>query len=151
MLFNYQHGQAKSKASITQIMSILGAFAAFVFFIFIPSAYYAISISGMRQNLTSEVEFLAKSIEKVIQARPDLWEFESIRLSEIVSQPSIHGEEHEVEIRNVSGTLLAKTDFIELHPIISVSETLFDSGRLVGSIVVKHSIRTKIITATLLG
>ncbi len=61
------------------------------------------------------------------------------------------GKEHEVEIRNVKGTLVAKTDFIELDPIISVSETLFDSGRLVGSIVVRHSIRTQIIIAAILG
>lgn len=151
MLYNSQHGQAASKKSITQIMSILGAFAACVFALSTPIAYYAISISEMRQSLTSEAEFLAKSLEKLIQSRPNLWEFESIRLMEIISKPLTSGKEHEVEIRNVKGTLVAKTDFIELDPIISVSETLFDSGRLVGSIVVRHSIRTQIIIAAILG
>jgi len=132
-------------------MSILGAFAACVFALSTPIAYYAISISEMRQSLTSEAEFLAKSLEKLIQSRPNLWEFESIRLMEIISKPLTSGKEHEVEIRNVKGTLVAKTDFIELDPIISVSETLFDSGRLVGSIVVRHSIRTQIIIAAILG
>jgi two-component system cell cycle sensor histidine kinase/response regulator CckA len=141
----------RSKASITTLISIMGALAACVFAITIPSVYYAISINGTKHTLTTEAAFLAKSIEKVIQARPDLWEFENIRLKELLTHPSIHEEEHEEEIRTASGKLVTKTDFIEVHPTISVTAPLFDSGRLVGSIVINHSIRTQIITTAILG
>ena len=132
-------------------MSILGAVAACVFAIAIPSVYYAISISETGQTLTVEADFFAKSIEKIIQTRPDLWEFESVRLKELISQPSIHEKAHEMEIRNEAGKLVTKTDSIESRPIISVSAPFFDSGKLAGSIVVRHSIRTQVITTALLG
>jgi diguanylate cyclase (GGDEF)-like protein/PAS domain S-box-containing protein len=132
-------------------MSILGAFTACVFAIAIPSVYYVISINGAQHTLTIEAAFLAKSIEKIIQDRPDLWEYESVRLKELISQLSINGEEDEREIRNAAGKLIAKNDFTKTRPIISVSVTFFDAGRLAGSIVARHSIRTQIITTALTG
>ncbi|MFH1148082.1 MAG: PAS domain-containing protein, partial [Pseudomonadota bacterium] len=101
--------------------------------------------------MTVEAAFLAKSIEKNIQARPDLWEYEILRLKQLISQPSIRGEEHEREIRTAAGKLVTKTDFTETRPIIAVSAPFFDAGRLAGSIAVRHSIRTNIITTALLG
>jgi two-component system, cell cycle sensor histidine kinase and response regulator CckA len=132
-------------------MSTLGAFAASIIAIAIPSVYYAISINATQHTLTTEAAFLAKSIEKNIQARPDLWEFESVRLTELVSQPSVDGKAHEREIRTAAGRLVTKTDFTETGPIISVSATFFDSGRPAGSIVIRHSIRTQIVTTALLA
>ena len=151
MPLSSQRAQSKSKTSSTKVMSILGAFTACVFAIAIPSMYYVISINGAQRTLTLETAFLAKSIEKIIQARPDMWEYESVRLKELISQPSINGEEDEREIRTAAGNLVAKTDFTETRPIISVSATFFDAGRLAGSLVVRHSIRTQIITAALTG
>jgi PAS domain S-box-containing protein len=151
MPFSSQYAQTKSKTSITKVMSILSAFAACVFAIALPGMYYAISINGAHRALMIEAASYAKSIEKIIQARPDLWEFESMRLKDLISQPLIHGNVHELEIRNAVGELVAKTDFTESRPIISVSATFFDAGRLAGSIVVRHSIRTQIITTALIG
>ena len=56
-----------------------------------------------------------------------------------------------MEIRDEAGKLVAKTDFIESRPIISVSAPFFDSGKLAGSIVIIHSIRPQVITTALLG
>ena len=151
MAFSSQRVQSKSKTSSTKVMSILGAFAACVFAITTPSVYYAITINDAQQALTIEAAFLAKSIEKNIQASPDLWEFESVRLKELILQPSTHENVHELEIRNAAGELVEKTDLTVSHPIISVSATFFDSGRLAGSIVVRQSIRTQIITTALIG
>ena len=151
MPFSFKGVQLQSKVSIAKLMSLLGALTASVFAIAIPSVYYAISLHGTQHTLTIEGAFLAKSIETIIQARPDLWEFESTRLKELISQPSTYGEEHEREIRTAAGKLVTKTEFTEARPIISVSAKFFDSGRLAGSIVVRHSLRTQIITTALLG
>jgi len=151
MLFHSQRVQPKSKKSIIMIMRALGAFSAFVFAIAIPGIYFAISIIAVQQTLTVEAVFLARSIGNIIQARPDLWEFESVKLNELLSKCSIHGGSHEAEIRTAARKLVIKTDFTEIRPIISVSAPFFDSGRLAGSILISHSIRPQIITTALLG
>ncbi|MCL5808045.1 MAG: hypothetical protein M1418_05800, partial [Deltaproteobacteria bacterium] len=57
----------QSKAPITRLMNLLGAFAACVFAIAIPLWYYLVSISETRYSLSMEVAFLAKSVEQIIQ------------------------------------------------------------------------------------
>ena len=132
-------------------MKLLGALAASIFAIAIPFWYYALSVSEIRDSLTIETAFLAKSLEQVIQARPDMWEFETVRLQEIISQPTIKGNLRERVIRNAAGTVVAKFDIATRRPVISASVTLFDSGRPVGSIEARHSLRTPIIFTALLG
>ncbi len=132
-------------------MSVLGAVAAGIFAITLPSVYYVCAISDTQTTLSIEAAFLAKSIERIIQARPDLWEFERERLIEIISRPSVHEGLQEREIQTVMGKRIAKTDYREIRPIIKVSAPFFDSGRPAGSIIVRHSIRSEIITTALLG
>ena len=150
-LMPFHSQRVQSKASITKLLSVLGAFFASVFAIAIPGIYFASSINAAKQTLTIEAGFLARSIENIIYDRPDMWEFESVRLKEIISKPLIHKAEHEGEIRTAAGNLVEKTDFTEARPIISVSAPFFDSGRLAGSIITRHSIRRQIITTALLG
>ena len=129
----------------------LGAFSASVFAIAIPSIYFTISIIAMQQTLRVEANVLARSIGSIIQARPDLWEFESIRLKRLLSDPLVHGERHEAEIFTAAGKLVEKTDFREIRPILSASAQFFDSGRLAGWVSIRHTIRPHVITTALLA
>ena len=132
-------------------MNLLGAFAACLIAIAIPLWYYLISISETRYFLSMEVAFLAKSVEGIIQSQPDMWEFEGVKMQEIISRPTIHGKRCEREIRTKAGMRVAKTDFTVSRPVIKASSTLFDSGRPVGSIQAILSIRTQIVFTALLG
>ena len=132
-------------------MSTLSAVVVCVISIAIPSVYYAISVNGAQKALSIEADFLARSIERIIQDRPELWDFANERLKEVISKYAIDNNYHEKEIRNAAGKLVTKNDFTESRPAISVSSAFFDSGRLAGSIVIRHSIRTQIIITTLLG
>jgi len=141
----------QSKAPATRIMKLLGALVACIFAITIPFWYYVLSVSEIRDSLAIETAFLAKSVEKVIQTRPDMWEFESVRLQEIISQPTLEGNLRERVIRNAAGTVAAKTDIATSRPVITASVALFDSGRPVGSFEAIYSIRTPVVFTVLLG
>ncbi|MFH1081250.1 MAG: GAF domain-containing protein [Pseudomonadota bacterium] len=80
-----------------------------------------------------------------------MWEFESVRLQEIISQPTIEGNLRERVIRTAAGTVVAKTDIVSRRPVIAASAALFDSGRPVGSIEARHSIHTPVVFTVLLG
>jgi diguanylate cyclase (GGDEF)-like protein/PAS domain S-box-containing protein len=132
-------------------MKLLGALVACIFAIALPFWYYLFSVSEIRDSLTIETIFIAKSVEKIIQARPDMWEFENVRLHEIVSQPTIDGKRRERVVRNAAGNVVARTDSVTRHPFVSVSVVLFDSGRPAGAFEARHSIRTPIVFTILLG
>ena len=141
----------QAKAPATGIMKFLGALVACIFAITLPLLYYIYSISMIRDSLTRETAFLAKSVEKSIQTRPDMWEFENTRLQEIISQPTIEGNLHERIIRTAAGRVVVKTSIASRRPLIAVSVALFDSGRPVGMIEARQSIRTTVVFTVLLG
>jgi PAS domain S-box-containing protein/putative nucleotidyltransferase with HDIG domain len=132
-------------------MTRLGALAACIFAVTIPVIYYSSAVTEIRHTLTLETAFLAKSIEQVIQDRPEMWGFENTRLAELASQPSFHGGQDEREIRTSAGTLVVKNDFVVSRPFIEVSTTFFDSGAPVGTIKTRRSILVPMIVTVLLG
>lgn len=132
-------------------MSVIGVVTASVIAVTIPSAYYIIKLAEINQVHNLEASFLAKNIESIIQARPDMWEYESIRLKEILSRPSISTEEDEREVRTEAGKLISKNDYTAVTPTVSYSTPIFDSGRSVGSIIIRSSIRSQLINTVLLG
>ncbi|NTV49091.1 MAG: response regulator [Geobacteraceae bacterium] len=151
-IFSPRRAPLKSKQSIIKLLGTFAACVACVFAISIPGIYYAISLTSIQKSLETEAAFLAKSIERIIQAGPELWEYESVRLKETISQPSLHnGRIDDREIRNASGNLVAKTDYAETSQKISATAKIFDSGKVAGSITIRHSIRTELITTAILG
>jgi diguanylate cyclase (GGDEF)-like protein/PAS domain S-box-containing protein len=146
----------QSKTPATRIMKLLGATVACIFAGAIPFWYYFYSVSEIRNALSIETVFIARSVEKSIQTRPDLWEFDIVRLQEIISQDARGTDLKSVPpceriILNAAGVIIVKTDVTARHPVVSSSVTLFDSGRPVGSIEARHSILTPVAFTVLLG
>lgn len=141
----------ESIAPIIKLMSRMGALAALIIAVAIPVIYYNATTTEIRHGLALETAFLAKSIEKIVQARPDMWEFEITRLAELISEVSIDGRRDEKEIRTFTGTMVVKTDFAVPRPYTMISKTFFDSGMPTGLITARRSIRTQVIATVLLG
>ncbi|MEW6333088.1 MAG: diguanylate cyclase [Thermodesulfobacteriota bacterium] len=140
-----------SKTSGTTIMKILGATMACLFAFVIPFLYYLLSLSEIRDTLAAETVFISKSLEKIIQARPDFWEYETVSLREILSEKPIKGHPRERVIRNAAGTVVVKTGPKANRPAVTVSATLHDSGLPVGILEARYSIRTTVVFTALLA
>jgi PAS domain S-box-containing protein len=137
--------------AVTRAMRLLGGLAASIFAISIPFLYFGLSVYSLQEFLWVESAGLAKTVEQIIQTRPDMWEFEHVRLLEIISQPSLDRDLDERILRTAAGTVVAKTDFSATNPALAVSAAFFDSGNPVGSIEVRHSIRKQLFVTVLLG
>jgi len=124
-------------ASIKVIKS-MGLVLALAVSLLIP-AFYSFSVyHEFRTALKTESTYVARNIESIIQNRPDLWEFETLRLKEITSVPSVSGEPAEREIVNRDAKIIVTTEYKAQYPHISYSVRLFDSGRPVGVLNVKR-------------
>lgn len=139
----------QTKVPATRIMKLLGATVACIFAVVIPFWYYLFSITEIEDSLAIETAFIAKSVEKAIQTRPDLWEFEIVRLQEIISQPTLAGKPRERVIRNTAEAVVVKTEIKTRRPTVTASATLFDSGRPVGVLEARESARTLFIFTAL--
>jgi signal transduction histidine kinase len=117
----------------------------------IPLIYFIVSFNGSKNSLRIETAYSAKSIEKVVQARPELWEFETVRLLEIISQPTSEAGPEQREIRNARGELIVEASYRASTPSIAATAPIYDSGHLVGSLIAHRTIIPQITHSAILG
>ena len=76
---------------IVRAMGIIGWVATVLIAVATPLIYYTFAIGMERESLQIETAYTAKAIQSIVFARPELWEFETVRLQEIVSKPTVAG------------------------------------------------------------
>ncbi len=130
----------QSQSSGNRQIRLVGAILSFVVVVAIPLLYLIVSYYGMKKNLRIETINVARTVERIVQARPDLWDFEVVRLLEIISQPSTDALPEERTIVNTAGKVIVASEFRATAPYAEVSVMFYDSGLPVGSIHAQRSI-----------
>lgn len=134
-----------------RLFSQIGAALCIVVAITIPVTYFIVSYNGVEKSLRIETSYVAKSIEKTVQSRPDLWEFETVRLLETISQPTSDGRHEQREIRTATGTLIVETPYHAVTPCLETTALIHDSGRPVGLLYARRSILSQVRNSIFLG
>lgn len=130
----------KQEKEAVRLIGIVGAAISIFLVVVIPATYYFFAVEDLRQTLVMEAAFTARTVERVIWARPDIWEFETMRLHEIASQPAVDGHEQERIIRDAAGNILAQTDYRSPFPYIAHTAPFFASWGKAGSVDARRSI-----------
>ena len=143
--------QAPFRSSITRLLSFLGGLASLMIALSIPLLYLGFSLYSIQKTMLAETAYLARSVERIVQARPDMWEFESERLQEMIAQPSINHRGLERSVYTTTDELVAKSGASVVRPVLVVSVPFYDSGRPAGSLMTKISIRRELVITALLG
>jgi len=126
---------------IVRLLGIIGWTLTFLIAAAIPVFYYAFAIRSERQALQIETAYTAKEIQSIIFARPDLWEFETGRLLEIVSKRTVEDKEDERTIYDATGKIVVETEYKVPAGGITSTAPLFVSGHESGTIRAKRSVR----------
>jgi two-component system, sensor histidine kinase and response regulator len=128
--------QPTGGAPIRQIGSALALVVALA----IPALYGGVSFLGLKKTLRIETANVARQLEQIIQARPALWDFETVRLLEVISQPSSDGKPEQRAVFKSSGELVVAARPSAASPSIAVEVPLYDSGRPVGVVRVRRTV-----------
>ncbi len=129
--------------SLTRNLSLLAGIISLVIVFSIPAIYCIMSYKYLVGSIDAELEFSARSIESLVTNNPKSWQFEEIRLQEILQHRIAHkiDEVHdERSIRDLCGNLLVKTEKDLWFPYVTLREPIFDSGSEVASLEIKHSL-----------
>jgi PAS domain S-box-containing protein len=131
-----------SNIPVVKFLKVVGITLAFTAGFIIPALFASVTFYNTRNSLIGETAHVAREIEANIHSRPEMWQYETLRLKEIISQPLISGEPVERDLKNSDGISLVATDYRTSFPSIQVSVPFFDSGIPVGSVIATRSIRT---------
>ena len=126
--------------NITRIITCLAAIITSFIIIIFPLGYFLISYLDLSENLKLESEISLEKIKKIINVNPQYWEFESVRLSEILSDRSLAGKLQRFRLtNNYGGVILESTEDL-LPPVMARHSNIMDSGVVIGKIEVCRSL-----------
>jgi hypothetical protein len=122
-------GEVNRHNSRYLLILFIGWILSTVIAVSVPALYFTVARYGMKKALLIETSYIAKRVELSIQVRPDLWEFETIRLLETLSQPSSANLPEQRDLSNASGEILVKTEYRADRPLVDATVEVFDSGQ----------------------
>ncbi|MBF0328812.1 MAG: response regulator [Nitrospirae bacterium] len=130
-------------SSISRTLSLLSGIISLFVALAIPGVYFTVSYQYVLGSIDAEIEYSAKMVESLIINNPKSWQFEEIRLSEILQRRIAHDSKniHDSRIiRDIKGNILAKTEDKPSFPTATLTEPIYDSGNVVAFIEIKHSL-----------
>ena len=119
--------------------------------ILLSLGYFSIGYLNLDTTLRTEAEANALFASQIINANPDFWRFEQIRLQEFLSRRLIktHNEIRRIVDLN-NETVAEQVDNVE-YPFIMRSHDLYDSGKVVAKLEIIRSLRPLLWRTLLVG
>lgn len=145
------NAKATLSRAVVRVLNRLGFFAAAFLTLMVPLGFAAFTLQGTRNSLALENLHVARSLERIVMDRPDLWEFEVLRIQDLVDRPTLHGEPEDRSVQTLEGRVLVQSEFHAPAPVLVSSVPIHDSGRVVGLIVARRSIRDRLIQTLLVA
>lgn len=126
---------------MTVIVTWMTAFLAGFAGLGLPLAYFGISYTNAQSALQTEAEINARIVTAMINANPDMWRYEELRLAELLRRrPGSRTPEVRL-IRDLDGTVLFHSGPDLPQPLLSRRTDLWDAGRKAGTIEISRSLR----------
>jgi len=117
----------------------------------VPLGYFFISYQYILGNLEMEVEINARLVTQVINANPEMWEFQKLRIEEYLMRRPEKGDAEIRRVFNNKNELIAESADELKTPLIMHSDQLMDSGLVVGRLEIYRSLRPLLIRTGLLA
>ncbi len=131
-----------------KIAAMTGAVAGFIA-LAPPALYFTIDYRYQLATMRAEAVINARVVSDLVNRNPDLWQFEQLRLEELLRAQAADGERAEDrEIFDLEKKSLGKVATHLALPHVQASAPVFKAGRHVGLLTISRSVRP-LLTLTL--
>ncbi len=128
-----------------RIITIMAVSVSLVLMLVLPGAYYSFARSNIRATLTTEAEINGRLVTAIINANPELWQYQTDRLVTILQRRPGDGTPEMRSVRARDGTQVAVSQDPLLPPLMVETSNVMDSGQVVGQIQIARSLRPAIV------
>ena len=126
---------------VVRLLGIIGWTLTVLIAVAIPAFYYTFAIRSERAALQIETAYTAKEIQQIVFDRPELWEFETVRLLEVVSRRTVMDGEDERTIYDATGKIVIETKYKVPGAGITSTAPFYTTGFEAGYVQGKRSVR----------
>ncbi|NTV13359.1 MAG: two-component sensor histidine kinase [Desulfobulbaceae bacterium] len=139
----------QGRDTAADVLTWLAGLAALLVAVTLPAGYFLAAYNHIAGQLESEVEVDAFFISRQVSANPLLWQYEVIRLQDLLERKStLRGSEHR-GVFDREGRLLADTTGQSAWPAVTRRHAVQDAGEDVGRVEVSRSLRPLLSRTTL--
>lgn len=132
-------------------MSWMAGIAAVVIALGMPLVYFGLSYQHESAALATEAEINARIVTQLINANPEMWRFEELRLVELMSRRPGKGTKETRRILDTRNILIAESAEKLDPPVLMRSEALMDAGVVAGRMEISRSLRPLLMKTVLMA
>jgi len=137
---------------IRRNITIIAAFVSAILMVVPPAIYFVMTYSHMAGELDAEGEINARVVGGLVVANPRMWQFEELRLNELLSHRSEDDVREIRRIYNLKREVVAESADHLLPPLLSRQFQVHDAGHHVATLQVARSLApTLAVTAMVFG
>src|SRR4030042_5879339 len=127
--------------NITKYITSFSVIVITLFVIIFPLGYFFLSYQYVMGILSTETEINAGLVTRIINADPEMWEFQYLRIQEYLLRRPEKGDREIRRVLNAKNEVIVESaDELET-PFVMDSDELVDSGVVVGRIEIYRSLR----------
>lgn len=137
--------------SITNISFVHALIISLIIAVSVPAGYFVIAYQYMAGTVNTEMEYSTRFIEELVAKNPKSWQFEEIRLQEILNRRLSHHYADNRIIKDMQGQIITGTEARLKSPVLSFSEFINDSGIKVARFEIHRSIAPLVSRSVIVG
>jgi PAS domain S-box-containing protein len=137
--------------SIKNISAILTGIISLIIAVSIPTAYFIFAYQYTVGSINTEMAYSAQIIEALVAKNPNSWQFEELRLQEILERHLDYPDPENRTIIDLQGQVIAETKEPLARPVVTFRRFIYDSGREVAQIEIGRSIAPLVRRTSVLG
>lgn len=132
---------ATSDEKLVSIVSRVAVSVGLIVMITLPLVYWFDGYSNLEKSLEFKVKVKATALSVLVTANPELWMFQEVRMAELLTHFPLPLETGSAHIYDLQERVVAKGGETPAFPELSRSTPIYDSGRVVGRVVLSESLR----------
>ncbi len=123
------------------VLNALAAAIAVIVGVSLPLVYFGLGYRYLAGEIEMQVEMNSRIVNEVVQVNPELWKYETVRLTELMRRSPAKGYKEERRIFDSGNNVVAENQELLKKPVLRRSETLRDGGVVVGRVEIARSLR----------
>jgi diguanylate cyclase (GGDEF)-like protein/PAS domain S-box-containing protein len=127
--------------SLRTLVSAIGLFVAITTAVSLPIGYFVVGYANMSSLLDFKSDLNARYVAKYIYAHDILWQYQRVRLAELLEQADVEGDSMRKRIVDVDGALVVDEGPQLPAPLLVRSSPVVVAGTAVGKVEVAASLR----------
>ncbi len=105
----------------------------------LPGGYFTLKHANLVEQVQVTAEIKAQALTELIAGNPEIWRYQLQRVEELLRHQLVHLNDNRAIVYDGADTVLLALGPVSSGPVVSGVAPIYDSGHVLGKVVVIHS------------